>query len=280
NEDLNDYQVKIEIPYKKGMQSDFGDLRFTEIDGQEIPFYRQSYQENQSAIFWLKLSNLLSNSEKEIYLYYDNPSATYINQGEDVFDWYDDFEKDTRANYENNAVQWVTGMPRLVFNGNMYEGTYYNSYLNPKNLSLKNFFFHFDLGLPSGNNLYFKYRYKDENNYWLVNLRGSSSSISNAVQVFKVINGQKELLLNKWGRTYYKTLEIKCFENENEIIIKDKDGKIIIDKIFTDSNLNDFGEVKISGNNGGVYQIHERAFINLFTIQKYIQPEPIVTIEE
>ncbi|MCD6471379.1 DUF2341 domain-containing protein, partial [bacterium] len=277
NEDLNDYQVKIEIPYKKGMQLDFGDLRFTEIDGQEIPFYRQSYQENQSAIFWLKLSNLLSNSEKEIYLYYDNPSATYIGKGEDVFDWYDDFSSIKKSQYsflvgEPQDRQWQTSESRFWVGRDSVS----EIFAYPRDLSIENFVSEIGLAeIDYGSSIEVIYHLQDKNNYWYF---GGTGFWRDGYQWWGLIeNDQKTDIMNYHERNHSsrpKKIKVKVYETKQEIEYTDEKN-YLYNYSKDNLSLSQAGKVGFyaKARSGNIY-------IDYFFVRKYIQPEPIVTIEE
>jgi len=96
--DLNNYQVKIELnstnfDFTKA-NSDGSDLRFTLEDGITlIPYWIQEWNSaNQRAIIWIKVPQILANSITTIYMYYGNPSATSKSNGDNVFEFFDDFE--------------------------------------------------------------------------------------------------------------------------------------------------------------------------------------------
>jgi len=62
------------------------DLRFTDREGNLLPYYHES--DNR---IWVKL-DIPANSTKVIYMYYGNPSATSQSNGTATFDFFDDFE--------------------------------------------------------------------------------------------------------------------------------------------------------------------------------------------
>ena len=73
---------------------DGGDLRFTDISNNLLPFYVQKVEEsgsNKIAYVWVKVSANLDTNQT-IYCYYGNPDATNSSDMEATFDDYWDFE--------------------------------------------------------------------------------------------------------------------------------------------------------------------------------------------
>lgn len=73
----------------------------------------------ESAIFWVKITSNLDNNQT-IYIYYGNPDATSISDGESVFEFFDDFPGDS-LNFdkwevdEGSNYSVVEGLLRLVY---------------------------------------------------------------------------------------------------------------------------------------------------------------------
>jgi len=96
--DLTNYQVKISVTYDSDMQADFDDIRFTDSDGTTlISHWLESKTNSSSAIFWVKVPNIPGLSEKTIYMYYGNSSASSASNGDDTFEFFDDFENPDSA---------------------------------------------------------------------------------------------------------------------------------------------------------------------------------------
>jgi hypothetical protein len=98
------YQVQIEVHYGSGTDSgenvycndhcrtDFGDIRFTDNDGQTLLDYWMEEKVNSDyAVFWVKVSHNLSINPATIYIYYGNPDATTTSNGTATFLLFDDF---------------------------------------------------------------------------------------------------------------------------------------------------------------------------------------------
>ena len=88
---LTDYQVKVVTPLLDGMRSDFGDVRFSMDGGIIWLSYWMETSSPTSATFWVKIPTIPGNSNIRLYAYYDNPAATYIGNGNNVFAFFDDF---------------------------------------------------------------------------------------------------------------------------------------------------------------------------------------------
>jgi len=76
------------------VKSDFGDIRFTAADGETLlPYYLESFigeSPNRAAAFWVKVPQIPEQG-LPVYIYYGNPGAEDLSNGEDVFDFFDDF---------------------------------------------------------------------------------------------------------------------------------------------------------------------------------------------
>ncbi|TET99857.1 MAG: DUF2341 domain-containing protein [Candidatus Stahlbacteria bacterium] len=59
-------------------RDDFGDIRFTEDDGEtELDYWIEEYTAGVSALIWVEVSGDLTTGNVTIYIYYDNAVATY-----------------------------------------------------------------------------------------------------------------------------------------------------------------------------------------------------------
>ncbi|MEM0243336.1 MAG: DUF2341 domain-containing protein [Candidatus Aenigmatarchaeota archaeon] len=96
SENLEDYQVLVTINTQNlisqgKMRSDCGDIRFTDSDGSTLlNYWIESGCNTTNTKIWVKVPNIPANSNKIIYLYYGNPSATSIGSGVSTFlafDW-------------------------------------------------------------------------------------------------------------------------------------------------------------------------------------------------
>lgn len=97
-----DYQMQIIVYRTSGVsynniiylngscKSDFGDIRFTDKDGNLLPYYMVK-NDSDSATFWFKGSTVDLSIDNYVYIYYGNDAASYDGNLDDVFvvaeDW-------------------------------------------------------------------------------------------------------------------------------------------------------------------------------------------------
>ena len=104
---LTDYQVKLTIAYDSDMQPDFDDLRFASSDGTtELSYWLESKTDSTTATIWVKIPSLAS-GDNTIYMYYANASATTASNGDNTFEFFDDF-----SGASISTTKWtITGSP-------------------------------------------------------------------------------------------------------------------------------------------------------------------------
>lgn len=93
--ELNSYQLSflldtLSLVMNGRIRSDCGDLRVIDENGNLIPLWVEECPSTESRL-WIKV-DLPATSTKELYLIYGNPNSTMIWDGEDVFDFFDDFD--------------------------------------------------------------------------------------------------------------------------------------------------------------------------------------------
>jgi hypothetical protein len=85
-------------------KTDFGDIRFTDNDGDtELNYWMQEKVDSNYAIFWVKVTDDVS-ANTTIYIYYGKASAVTTSDGNGVFTLFDDFEDDVL-----DSDKWVSG---------------------------------------------------------------------------------------------------------------------------------------------------------------------------
>jgi len=72
-------------------KTDFGDLRFTDSNGNLLNYWMEKKTDSDYAVFWVKV-DIAASGSKDIYIYYGNPDAIYSGDGDAVFQFFDDFE--------------------------------------------------------------------------------------------------------------------------------------------------------------------------------------------
>ena len=108
DEKLTDFQVKCvltknDIAFEK-LRLDKRDLLFISYDGDTIPYWIEK-ADNTEIIAWLKFSEIIPGKEV-FWLYYGNGNFRGISNGDDVFDFFDDFE-----GTEIDSNKWKTNSP-------------------------------------------------------------------------------------------------------------------------------------------------------------------------
>ncbi len=105
--DLTDFQVSISIGTSQlitegKMQTDCDDIRITDINGNVLPHWIEENNPGCNQLtdtkIWLK-ANSLPTSGATIYIYYGNSSANNYENGNNVFEFFDDFS--------NNLNKWI-----------------------------------------------------------------------------------------------------------------------------------------------------------------------------
>jgi len=110
---VNDYQMKITV-YKVDGYDDptnatidteghcndnFSDIRFAN-ETSELPYWIEEKTDGDHAIIWVKLpSDIESQTEQYIYMYYMNPSATTTSSGSDTWIFYEEWTTDWTGQY-------------------------------------------------------------------------------------------------------------------------------------------------------------------------------------
>ncbi|MBI5360562.1 MAG: DUF2341 domain-containing protein [Planctomycetes bacterium] len=110
--------AEIKAHYNAKAKLNYGDSRFTNASGTELPYWLE-----KDGTFWVKISGINSlplNSLSTIYMYYGNPSASfggsYANNGTNTFDFFDDF-----TGSSIDVTKWqTTGTPAItISNSNL-----------------------------------------------------------------------------------------------------------------------------------------------------------------
>ena len=108
NQTLTDYQIGIIVPYFPDMQSDFDDIRFTDVDSTtSIPYWIEELFPSDFVIVWVKVPIIAALDTTILFMYYGNPSATSESEGEAVFDFFDDFNDQDISDWQIIAGSWT-----------------------------------------------------------------------------------------------------------------------------------------------------------------------------
>ncbi|MCQ8893833.1 MAG: DUF2341 domain-containing protein, partial [Methanolinea sp.] len=121
---LTDYQVRFKVWNTTGTDTgenvylgtkvnpDFSDVRFTTTDNTVLSYWVQETGSNY-AIVWVRVPSIPTTGT-QFYLYYGNPAATSLSNGDATFLFFDDFEGTSL-----NATKWNIGgsTPTVIVSG-------------------------------------------------------------------------------------------------------------------------------------------------------------------
>lgn len=74
-----------------GCQDDYDDIRFTTSDGTTLLDYWIEESDSNEADIWVEVDTIAASGNTVIYLYYGNAGASAYSNGENTFDFFDDF---------------------------------------------------------------------------------------------------------------------------------------------------------------------------------------------
>ena len=119
------YPVKLTIPYDAAMKADFSDLRFTDSSGTQLLSYWVETETNStSASVWVKVSSVpVAPGTVVFYVYYGNPAALSMSNGDTTFTFFDTFGAGGTPgdwNYTNNVI----GEHAIIRNAKLYAPLY------------------------------------------------------------------------------------------------------------------------------------------------------------
>ena len=82
------FQHQLTLTWKPGMRSDFRDIRFTQQNGLNCPYWIESKTDRSTATVWVKVP---SASQTILFLYFGNGQVASASSGVNTFDFFDDF---------------------------------------------------------------------------------------------------------------------------------------------------------------------------------------------
>lgn len=93
---LTDYQILVTVDTASlisagKMNSDCSDIEFGDSDLNGYPYWIESGCNSANTRIWVRVTNIPAGT-KTIYMYYGNPSAVSMSNGEATFEFFDDFE--------------------------------------------------------------------------------------------------------------------------------------------------------------------------------------------
>ncbi|MGC9060167.1 MAG: DUF2341 domain-containing protein, partial [Thermoplasmata archaeon] len=127
------------------MRSDCGDIRFTDANGIEIPYWIESGINTANTKIWVKVPSIAGGGRTSIFLYYGNLSAQSKSNGTATFLFFDDFESGNLNNWQA-VIDSIWSIGTIAHNGiyAMKAGAYSGEsdrYIIAKNLNLTNISF-------------------------------------------------------------------------------------------------------------------------------------------
>jgi hypothetical protein len=102
---LTNYQLKITVNYEPEMRPGFDDLRFTDSGGNVLNYWVEDSIPSTSATVWVRVNSIPGGETTAMWMYYGNPSASSLSDGDATFDIFEDFDVDDGewSEYDPNA---------------------------------------------------------------------------------------------------------------------------------------------------------------------------------
>jgi len=280
---LTDHQVRIVVPLYPEMQSDFDDIRFTTDDGTLLNYWIEFY-DSSSAIVWVKVPSIPANGSTTIYLYYGNPSATSASSITNTME----------PSYIKNSVpyQWTDRVSTTSVVSDDDAGTwvnfaftfpYWRDYPRVRAYACSNGYLSLHTTNTYGNdwsNSSWELRSR-----WLVapfwdDLRTDVVGRRLARNPGLYVDSYPDRIMFDWEATHYwsNRIEIKF----QAILYRNGDIRVNIDGARFFNNFTPTLGVSLGDGTNYIDFTGERASNRswLFTIRKFVSPEPTVTIGE
>ena len=93
---LTDYQVLIELKgsdFPEEAKSDGCDIRFSDLGGNELSYWIEEFDPStRTCEIWVKVPEIPASGTVTVLMYYGNPSAGVVSDGDATFVFFDDFE--------------------------------------------------------------------------------------------------------------------------------------------------------------------------------------------
>jgi len=96
------------------MQADFSDIRFTTMDGTNIPYWIESKTNSDTAEVWLKIPSITTTAGAEIWQYYGNLGISSVSSISDVMLFGDDFNRGDSATIGNGWTETEVGSANTI----------------------------------------------------------------------------------------------------------------------------------------------------------------------
>ena len=267
------YQIKIKVHYGNGDDSgenvylgahsrkDFGDVRFTKADGvTELNYWIEEKTDSDYAIFWVKISDNLSDENVTIFIYYGKNDATTTSNGENTFLFFDDFPGTAL-----DLSKWNKSGSPTISNSELLINSDYE-YIKSKITFLYKAL---------------KARIKiapetEDNSYQYFGFQPSPVAYSYHEEMFFTSDGDLEVFSGNdsdvEGTSIYSSSYFGSYHNY-EILWKNGQAKFVIDDELRDT---DTSCVCDSTQPVGIYnrQTYANLYVDWVFVRNYVDPEP------
>ncbi len=250
------------------VRTDFGDIRFTTIDGILLDYWRESLNVSKNATFWVEIAGNLTGQAQTIYLYYGNSIATTTSSGYNTFIFFDDFSGDlSKWTKHKNGVNIYIESGYLVCGGGVTSSPYghtvlgsnasYSGFLNgvieadvyPSTEALPEIGFRGTFSLNTGYKGRWDCRSGTESP-WMKPPYNNWQAFGSSVTRFGIPNQWQKVKLVIYGSTF------RIYSNG------------VLKSTATDSQYTASGEISLQNHYGSYSR-----FDNV-RVRKYVEPEP------
>ncbi|MEM4584643.1 MAG: DUF2341 domain-containing protein [Ignisphaera sp.] len=291
---LTDYQVLVTLDtvslISQGkMRNDCGDIRFTDSDGITLlNYWIESGCNSANTRIWVKVPNIPANSNKTIYLYYGNPSATSMSNPKNTMFIYEDMETPPSGNLAGSAIydstnKWVRLTPATT---NQIGYLYYQTNPGPLGFHAK---FRFWAGGGTGadaiwlgvydtdysntredivkGGYHFTFDENQDRICFTKSTTDNGDGIACATGITNIDNSQ------------WHTAEIYYWLESNRVCARIYyDGSLVVNACDTSPQpnaLNGIGQTIFGGRTGSSTNEHR---IDDIVVRKYVSPEPTISL--
>jgi PGF-CTERM protein len=120
---LTDFQVLVDLNpsnFPANANSDGSDLRFEDTNSKELSYWIEEWNGGaKSAKIWIKVPSIPANGETKIKMYYGNPRAGAVSDGDKVFEFFDDFEDGDVSDWDITVISSSHSI--VDESGNLYQ---------------------------------------------------------------------------------------------------------------------------------------------------------------
>ena len=294
---LTDYQVLIELKgadFPVETKSDGTDIRFTDSNGNELNYWIENWDyAGKRAKVWVKVPSIPADSITVIQIYYGNPSAGVMSEGDEVFEFFDDFDTNTLSNYDVNlntvvSPDWKTPVNPTYDSTNkrvnINNGDNIETTISPKNIDFLDVYaeaiFHMDGAYPAGAGGKISIRWQDSNNWYQAGKDGAGYSKTGgrgtacdygSPFLSKIIGRNAASLAEPISNSYInlgteQKIGLGIAGNTLKLFINDD---LVLQT--TDGSITSSGRIIFSGS-------QYRGWIDNIRVRKYASSEPTVTL--